>query len=532
MDPNQTNGVSQSFEKHNTQLYSYNQQNLNYATNLNSNVDLFNSPQNIINQIASTDPTENIHANNSYQIRTVNGSTQDIAEPNNLSEKSEEFGWKLISSVSTTTPDNCKVIISEDGEANSTSVIITFTGVNIPPGQQEDVFPAPHSQKDQNKGSNSEEESPSIAQTAHASQMQTDTEKRLSPLLSERISTPIPQISNQQTAAGYSCPAEYPYNSQAYWNTTGHADSMSYARSGVMPSNTRAVEHTTTNPMIPEINTNRNVYGGHLQFDATGKASYAYPINSYHMPLNQSQALNAAYENIDQGPINRQLGTSLNPNHKYDLMNDTHYANSGLPQRLSNARGEIQASSSAQAAATHQIVSTQPIIAGMPINSTPTVPSSPASLAINTSNNSTANNIEFPCQYPGCNKVFERRYNLTVHYRKHTDEKPYPCKFPECPERFKWRSSQAHHIKTRHQGQVPPPTSRNTRINLRRSASTTRYPPSQPAQSRYNTRRRTYQEFASENGTAQQEIQDARTGPPTKVQRSNYGNNLYNRRYE
>lgn len=536
MEPNQANDVSQSFEKHTAPIYPYHQQIPNYATNLNSNIEPFIPQQTIINQITSSDPTDNTNVNSSFQVHTISASAQDNAEQNNFSEKSEDFGWKLISSVTTSTPNNCRVTVPDDGEAgeaNSTSVIVTFTGLNIPPGRQEDAFPTSQSQKDQNKDSTSEQESPSIAQTVHASQIQSDAEKRLSPILSERISTPIPQISNQQTAAGYSCPAEYPYNGQAYWNATGHAESMSYARSGVIPSNIRAVEHTTTNPMMPEVNTNRDVYGGHLHIDASGKPSYVYPINPYHTaPLNQSQALNMAYENIDQSPIHRQLGAPFNPNHKYDVMNDPHYVNSTMPQQLSNTRGEVKASSSVQVAATHQMASTQPPAVGPPINSSPTVPSSSASLAINTSNNSNANNIEFPCQYPGCNKVFERRYNLTVHYRKHTDEKPYPCKFPECPERFKWRSSQAHHIKTRHQGQVPPPTSRNTRINLRRSANTSRYPQSHPVQSSYNTRRRTYQQFASENGTSQQEIQDARTGPPTKVQRSNYGSNLYNRRYD
>lgn len=56
----------------------------------------------------------------------------------------------------------------------------------------------------------------------------------------------------------------------------------------------------------------------------------------------------------------------------------------------------------------------------------------------------------FICQYRGCNKKFDRRYGLTVHYRTHTDEMPYACKVPGCSQRFKWRSSQSHHLRTRH----------------------------------------------------------------------------------
>lgn len=53
----------------------------------------------------------------------------------------------------------------------------------------------------------------------------------------------------------------------------------------------------------------------------------------------------------------------------------------------------------------------------------------------------------FRCQIPGCTKFFLRRYNLKVHARKHTGEKPYGCKEPGCGKRFSWRSSMAHHHK-------------------------------------------------------------------------------------
>lgn len=53
--------------------------------------------------------------------------------------------------------------------------------------------------------------------------------------------------------------------------------------------------------------------------------------------------------------------------------------------------------------------------------------------------------LRFPCQEKECGKVFEHRYNLKVHMRKHTQETPYACTVPGCEKRFKWRSSMAHH---------------------------------------------------------------------------------------
>ncbi len=52
----------------------------------------------------------------------------------------------------------------------------------------------------------------------------------------------------------------------------------------------------------------------------------------------------------------------------------------------------------------------------------------------------------FPCTFPNCSLSFERRYNLKVHLRKHTNEKPYKCKEPGCNSAFKWRSSAKHHV--------------------------------------------------------------------------------------
>ena len=60
-----------------------------------------------------------------------------------------------------------------------------------------------------------------------------------------------------------------------------------------------------------------------------------------------------------------------------------------------------------------------------------------------------------------CMQTFDRRYNLKVHYRRHTNETPYPCKQPGCALMFKWRSSLAHHMKTRHKVSKSTSTAQN-----------------------------------------------------------------------
>lgn len=65
----------------------------------------------------------------------------------------------------------------------------------------------------------------------------------------------------------------------------------------------------------------------------------------------------------------------------------------------------------------------------------------------------------FRCTVVGCDKAFIRRYNLKVHLRRHTGEKPYTCMQPGCGKRFMWRSSMAHHYKSHVRRASTPPDS-------------------------------------------------------------------------
>ncbi len=51
------------------------------------------------------------------------------------------------------------------------------------------------------------------------------------------------------------------------------------------------------------------------------------------------------------------------------------------------------------------------------------------------------------CYYPECNKSFTASYNLKIHYKIHSGEKPYHC---EICGSFYERANYKHHIRTAH----------------------------------------------------------------------------------
>lgn len=41
-------------------------------------------------------------------------------------------------------------------------------------------------------------------------------------------------------------------------------------------------------------------------------------------------------------------------------------------------------------------------------------------------------NLKYKCNYEGCEYASSKSYNLTVHKRTHTKEKPYKCNYEGC----------------------------------------------------------------------------------------------------